>query len=56
MPCALYSQVFIGNGALVSIKSGSTLTVKGDVLAKTSTVVSNDGSIDLTGNITPIET
>lgn len=52
MPVALFSQVFTGNGALVSVKSGGVLTIRGDALAKASTIISNDGDINLTGNIT----
>lgn len=52
MPVALFSQVFTGNGALVTIKSGGVLTINGDALAKASTIISNDGEINLTGNIT----
>ncbi|MCB9182876.1 MAG: T9SS type A sorting domain-containing protein [Flavobacteriales bacterium] len=49
LPC--HAQVLTDAGAAISIVAGAQLTVKGDLLAKPGSLVSNGGAVDLTGDL-----
>jgi hypothetical protein len=46
------AQVFVDNGAAITVQAGAQVTVKGDMLNTPGSTISNNGTIDLSGDFT----